>query len=129
MITLVYADAYPIVRVGIRAILADTPDIQILGEAEKSDEVQSLVADLRPKILLLDLEMPGLNPITLIRWVHTNYPDTAALVLTDQGFDAYLAAMLDVGAAGLLGMNTTAEQLITAIRRVAQGENLFDRNS
>jgi DNA-binding NarL/FixJ family response regulator len=60
MITLVFADDHPVARAGIRTLLSEAPDIQIIGEAENGDDAMRLVEQLRPKILLLDLKMPGL---------------------------------------------------------------------
>jgi DNA-binding NarL/FixJ family response regulator len=126
MITLVFADDHPIARAGIRAVLSAAPDIGIIGEAENGVEVQHLVAQLRPQILLLDLKMPGPPPAEIERWVRTNYPETATLVLTAHDRDVYLVEMMDAGAAGLLNKESSAENLIGAIRRVAKGEILFD---
>jgi two-component system response regulator NreC len=105
----------------------EAPDIQILGEAEDGDQVKQLVEKLRPQILLLDLKMPGPPPAELERWVRTNFPETATLILTAHDRDAYLAGMIDAGAAGLLSKEASSERLIGAIRRAAQGEILFDR--
>jgi DNA-binding NarL/FixJ family response regulator len=126
MITLVFADDHPVARLGIRAILNEAPDIQIVGEAENGIDVQQLVAQLRPQILLLDLKMPGPHPAEIEMWVRFNFPETVTLVLTSHDRDAYLVSMMDAGAAGLLSKESTAERLIGAIRRAANGEILFD---
>ncbi len=126
MITLVFADDHAVTRAGIRSILSQAPDIQIVGEAENGLEVQELVEKLRPQILLLDLKMPGPPPAEIERWVRTHCPETATLVLTAHDRDAYLAAMIDSGAVGLIDKKETAERLIGAIRRAAFGEILFD---
>jgi DNA-binding NarL/FixJ family response regulator len=68
MITLVFADNHPVVRAGIRTILSAAQDIQIVGEAENGNDVQQLVAQLRPRILLLDLKMPGPPTAEIGRW-------------------------------------------------------------
>lgn len=128
MITLVFADDHPIARAGIRAVLSAAPDIGIIGEAENGVEVQHLVAQLRPQILLLDLKMPGPPPAEIERWVRTNYPETATLVLTAHDRDEYLVEMMEAGAAGLLSKDTSGARLIGAIRRVANGEILFDNH-
>lgn len=127
MITLVFADDYPVTRAGIRAILSEAPDIQIIGEAENGTDVQQLVTQLRPQILLLDLKMPGPPPAEIERWVRTNFPETTTLVLTAHDRDAYLVGMMDAGAVGLLNKEASTESLIGAIRRAAQGEILFDQ--
>lgn len=126
MITIVLADDHPLAREGIRAILNKSPDMQIVGEAESGNEVQQLVAQFRPRILLLDLKMPGPHPAEIEKWVRTNYPDTVTLVLTAHDRDSYLSRMIDAGASGLLDKGESGERLVGAIRRAALGEVLFD---
>jgi two-component system response regulator NreC len=127
MITLVLADDHAVIRAGIRAILSKAPDLEIVGEAENGDQVQKLVAKLRPRILLLDLKMPGPHPAEIERWVRSNYPDTVTLVLTAHDRDSYLTKMIDAGASGLIDKNESGERLVGAIRRAASGEILFDK--
>ncbi len=126
MITLVFADDHAIARAGIRTILSQVADIQIVGEAENGFDVQELVEKLRPQVLLLDLKMPGPPPAEIERWVRTHSPETATLVLTAHDRDAYLAAMIESGAVGLIEKNESEDRLIGAIRRAACGEILFD---
>lgn len=124
-ITVILADDHPVTRAGIRAILSDTPDIQVVGEAENGFQVQEMVAELRPNILLLDLVMPGPTPAQLEKWVRTNFPETITLVLTAHDRDAYLAGMMDAGVSGFLSKTETGERLISAIRRALSGASLF----
>jgi DNA-binding NarL/FixJ family response regulator len=126
MITVVFADDHPLTREGIRSALSKAADIQIVGEAENGDQVQPLVEELRPQILLLDLKMPGRPSAEIERWVRAHYPETATLILTAHDRDAYLVEMMDAGAVGLLDKEASAERLIGAIRRAASGETLFD---
>lgn len=124
-ITLLLADDHPVAREGVRGILAKASDIQIVGEAENGDDVKELVPKLRPNILLLDLKMPGTSPFEIEKWVREHYPETITLVLTAHDRDAYLAGMMDAGAAGYLSKTERAETLIASIRRAAGGESLF----
>src|SRR5258706_2925635 len=126
MITLVLADDHAVARAGVRAILSAASDIEIVGEAENGDEVQELVVKFKPRILLLDLKMPGLHPAEIEKWVRTNYPETVTLVLTAHDRDSYLTKMIDAGAAGLIDKSESSERLLGAIRRAAAGEILFD---
>lgn len=125
MISLVLADDQPTTRTGLRAIFSKTPDIQIVGEAQDGIEAEKLVDQLRPRILLLGLKMPGLHPAEVAMWVRTHCPETVTLVLTAYDRDEYLAEMMDAGAVGYLTKNESAETLISSIRRAAQGEMLF----
>lgn len=114
-------------RKGIRNFLQQAQDIQVVGEAQDGNETKTLVSELRPRILLLDLIMPDSSPIELERWVRANYPETITLVLTAHDRDAYLSGMMEAGVAGYLDKTLRAGQLISAIRRAARGEFLFDK--
>jgi len=128
LITVLIADDHEVTRQGIRHFLDQTPDLNVVGEAQDGDEIKPLVADLRPQILLLDLMMPNLSPSELEKWVRTNYPETITLVLTAHDRDAYLSSMLEAGVAGYLDKKLRAGQLISAIRRAARGECILDKN-
>lgn len=127
-ITVLLADDHPAFRKGIRAMLEETNDIEVVGEAQDGFEVQKLVAQLQPRILLLDLKMPGMEPrpAALEEWVRENYPYTDTLILTAHDRDNYLSEMIDAGVVGYLSKTQTSERLINAIRRAVKGELLFD---
>jgi DNA-binding NarL/FixJ family response regulator len=126
-ITILIADDYEITRQGIRNFIEQVPDMKVVGEAQNGDEVKQMVACYKPQILLLDLVMPNHSPVEFERWVRANYPETITLVLTAHDRDSYLAGMLDAGAVGYLDKKLRAGQLVTAIRRAARGEFLFDK--
>lgn len=123
-ISVLIVDDHPPLRAGLRAMLEKTPDIYIVGEAENGDDAKDLVSKLHPKILLLDLKMPGTPAWKVEQWVRENYPETITLVLTAHDRDCYLAKMMDAGVAGYLAKTERAENLIAAIRRAAGGEYL-----
>jgi DNA-binding NarL/FixJ family response regulator len=125
MITLVLADDHPSTRAGLRTILDGTTDIQVVGEAEDGFNAEKLVELLRPRILLLDLIMPGPRPAEIERRVRNKWPETVTLVLTAHDRDAYLVEMMAEGVAGYLTKNESSERLINAIRRAAQGDMIF----
>jgi len=124
-ITVLLADDHEVTRAGIRAILEDAPDIEVVGEAEDGEVAQSMVADLQPDVLLLDLKMPGTPSYQVEKWVRQHYPQVVTLILTAHDRDFYLASMMEAGAAGYLSKSDRAEKLIAAIRRAVQGEDLF----
>ena len=98
-ITILLADDQPMARAGIRTLLEQAQDLEIVGEAQDGGQIKGMVAELRPQVLLLDLVMPNLSPAELERWVRENHPETVTLVLTAHDRDATLAGMLDAGAA------------------------------
>jgi DNA-binding NarL/FixJ family response regulator len=112
-------------RAGIRAILEKAPDAQVVGEAEDGAEAQQLTSDLRPQVLLLDLRMPGPRPVETVAWVRAHCPETAVLVLTAHDVDGYLAAMVEVGAAGFVVKEEAPETIVAAVRAAARGEVFF----
>ena len=127
MISLVLADGNSTSRAGIRAILNAAQDMKIVGEAEDGITARELVERLHPKILLLEVKMPGLRSVELEKWVHVHCPETVTLILTAYDRDVYLAEMIGAGASGYLTANEPLERLIDAIRRAAHGEKLFTK--
>ena len=119
------ADDHTLVRAGLRKLLESLPDIEVVGEAEDGFQVETMIAELHPNILLLDLVMPGPTPAQLEKRVRENYPETLTLVLTAHDRDAYLASMMDAGASGFLSKTETGERLISAIRRAMSGTEAF----
>ncbi len=101
-ITVLVADDHPLSLEGVRSILEKAPDMEIVAEVQDGNEIKPKVAELRPRILLLDLKMPNLDPVEMEKWVRENYPETLTLVLTAHDKDAYLANMMEAGAVGYL---------------------------
>jgi two-component system, NarL family, invasion response regulator UvrY len=102
IITVLIADDHPGWIEGVRSIISTASDMQVVGEVQEGDQIKQKVAELKPDILLLDLVMPNHNPAELEKWVRENYPETITLVLTAHHRDAYLANMMEAGAAGYL---------------------------
>ena len=126
-ITVLLADDHPVTRAGIRAILNTAPDIQVIGEAASGFDVQEMVGELLPQVLLLDLQMPGPRPSELECWVREQYPEIVTLILTAHNRDAYLATMMDAGVVGFLSKEESEHSLIASIRLAVKGEILFSQ--
>jgi DNA-binding NarL/FixJ family response regulator len=126
-ISIMIVDDHPALRMGIRTILEKVSEFCVVGEAGDGEEARKLLAELYPRIVLLDLVMPDFSPAIFEKWVREHYPETITLVLTSHDRDAYLANMIDAGAAGYLKKEVNAEQLINSIKRAALGEKLFDQ--
>jgi len=127
IIRVLLADDHPATCAGLRAMLDAVPDIEVVGEAHDGLEVQRLIAELHPAVLLLDLVMPDLRPAEFVLWTRANYPGTEVLPLTAHDRDYYLAWMVESGAAGFVTKDEAAENLVEAIRRAVRGEVLFSR--
>lgn len=126
IITILIADDHPAWIEGVRAIIHQVPDMHVVGEVGDGDQIKQKVSELQPDILLLDLIMPNHRPADFEKWVRENYPEVVTLVLTAHNRDAYLAGMMEAGAAGYLDKKMRANDLLAAIRRAACGGFLFD---
>jgi len=124
-ISLVIVDDHELTRLGIRQIIEQADDIEIVGEANNGDDAIVLMKELHPKVLLLDIQMPGKPASEVERWVRKHYPEVVTLILTGHDRDAYLAEFMNIGVSGYLDKNVRANTLITAIRRAVSGECLF----
>ena len=125
-ITILIADDHPAWIEGLRSIIQNASDMQVVGEVQHGDLIRQRIAELQPDVLLLDLDMPNHQPAEIEKWVRENYPGIVTLVLTAHDRDAYLAGMMEAGAAGYLDKKLRGNDLLAAIRRAAQGAVLFD---
>jgi len=126
-ITILIADDHPGWIKGVRSIIQKASDMQVIGEAQDGNQIKQKVAKLQPNVLLLDLVMPHHKPAELEKWVRENFPETVTLVLTAHDRDAYLAGMMEAGAVGYLDKKMRANDLLSAIRRAARGEFIYDK--
>jgi DNA-binding NarL/FixJ family response regulator len=121
-IRIIVADDHPVVRSGLRALLASQPDFEIAGEADNGEEAARLAISLVPDLILMDLQMPVLDGLGAIKLIRARLPDANILVLTTYGTDADILPALEAGAIGYLLKDTPPEQLFQAVRSVASGE-------
>ena len=118
---IVLADDHKIVRDGLKRILAATPDLQVAGEAADGDEILALVKAADYDVAVLDMSMPGLAGIALIKRLKLEKPRLRILVLSMHGESQYAARALKAGASGYLNKDSAAEMLVGAIRKIAAG--------
>ena len=124
-ISIVIVDDHELTRLGIRKILEQANNIEIVGEADNGDDAISLVRRLRPKVLLLDIQMPGIPARDIEKWVREEYPEIITLILTGHDRDVYLADFMKLGVSGYLDKNVVGSNLIAAIYQAVNGEYLF----
>ena len=125
LIRLLIADDHPVVRDGLRAMLATQPDMELLGEAATGTEAVTQARALRPDVVLMDLQMPGLDGPGAIATLREQAPEVRVLVLTTYGTDADITRAVDAGATGYLLKDAPREQLFGAIRAAARGESVL----
>ena len=121
MIRVLLADDHSIVRDGLKRILAATPDLQVAGEAADGDEALAAVKANDYDVVMLDMSMPGLSGIDLIKRLKLERPKLKILVLSMHGESQYAARVLKAGAAGYLSKDSAAGMLLNALRKVAAG--------
>lgn len=117
------ADDHPVVRAGIVSILGKNPEIRVVGETGDGKQVEKLNASARPDVLVLDINMPGLDAVNTTRRLKNLYPDLNILILTAYDDDAYVTGLLAAGATGYLLKEEALDTLVTAIRAVSRGES------
>jgi len=121
MTRIVLADDHKIVRDGLKRILAATTDLEVAGEAANGDELLRLVKSTDHDVAVVDMSMPGLSGLALIKRLKDEKPKLRVLVLSMHGESQYAARALKAGASGYLNKDSAAEQLVAAIRKIAAG--------
>ncbi|MCX7960537.1 MAG: response regulator transcription factor [Burkholderiales bacterium] len=125
MIRLAIADDHAVVRRGMRQIVAEGGDIEIVGEAADYAELVALLRRHACDVLLLDIAMPGKNGIEILKSVRALYPRLRVLVLSMYPEELYALRALRAGAAGYLTKSSAPEKLLEAIRQVAAGRRFI----
>ena len=119
------ADDHLIFRDGMRALLASTPDAELIGEAATGEEAIALASSLQPDLVLMDLQMPDLNGIEATRRIVHDSPHIRVLVVTMFEDDSSVLAAMRAGARGYLLKGATHAEMARAIRAVGEGEAIF----
>lgn len=126
MIRVLLADDEAIMRAGLRMLISDEPDMEVVGEAADGNEAVRLTGALRPDVVLMDARMPGLDGIGAARAIGTTHPGVRVLVLTTFDEEVLVDGALRAGVAGFLLKVSPPEQLLDALREVAAGRGLLD---
>jgi two-component system response regulator NreC len=122
MIRVLIADDHTIVRSGVRLLLESEADIAVVAEAVDGDQALSLVEELLPDVVLMDIAMPGTDGLQATRQIKERWPDINVLVLTMHRQEEYFFELLKAGASGYLLKGAETNDLIQAVRVVSQGE-------
>jgi DNA-binding NarL/FixJ family response regulator len=124
-IKLMIADDHKLFREGLKALLAITDDIEIIGEAEDGDTAVKKCRELQPTIILMDINMPGLNGIQATKTILEKHPETGIIMLTMLEDDASVFNAMRAGARGYLLKGADPNEVLSVIRAVAGGQALF----
>lgn len=125
-IRLLLADDQALVRGALAALLSMEPDLEVVGEVGRGDEVLDAVRAHRPDVVLIDVDMPGLDGITATEQVRAAGLEARVLVVTTFGRPGYVRRGLKAGALGFVVKDTPARELADAVRRVHQGLRVID---
>jgi DNA-binding NarL/FixJ family response regulator len=124
-IRVLIVDDQPMVRLGFSAILQNTADMVVVGEAGSAEEAIERFADFCPDVTIMDLRLPGMNGVDAIRALHSRYPDARFLAVTAHEDVEKLQCSLHEGAGSYLLKGMSHETLLDAIRRVNAGEHFL----
>lgn len=125
-IRVVLVDDHPVVLAGITALLRDTRDVKLVGEAASGEDALRLIAETVPDVAVIDISLPDLNGVELARRCAECCPSVRLLALTVHEDRAYVQPLLQAGARGYLLKRSAAEDLLRAIRAVAAGGVYLD---
>ncbi|MFB8351180.1 response regulator [Streptomyces niveus] len=124
-VRVVLADDQPLIRSGLRVLIADHPDLDVVGEAGTGAQAVQLVRELRPDVVVMDIRMPGMDGIEATGLITAGPGSARVVVLTTFDDDEYVYAALRAGASGFLIKDMSLESILSAIRVVAAGEALI----
>lgn len=122
MIRIFLVDDHAVVRTGLRMLLEDEEDIEIVGEADSGSSALEQVVVSKPDIVLMDIGLPDMSGIDATRRIRQQSPSSAVVALTIHEDEEYFFQMLDAGASGYVPKRAAPEELLTAIRAAAAGE-------
>ncbi len=119
-------DDHEIVRRGLRELFEGQEDFEVVGEASNAEEAMTRVPPTRPDVAVLDVRLPGASGIEVCRDLRADMPDLRCLMLTSVADDDALFSAVLAGASGYLLKQIRGPELVTAVRRVAEGQSLID---
>ncbi|HEY4901544.1 MAG TPA: response regulator transcription factor [Terriglobales bacterium] len=125
-ISVLLVDDHALVRRGFRRMLEDEEDIVVKGEASDGEEAVRLAHQLQPNVIVMDCALPGISGLVATRHILEDNPKAKVLMLSMHSEDTWVRQALDAGARGYMLKNAVDMELVTAIRRVAAGEEVLD---
>ena len=126
MIRVLLAEDQAMVRGALASLLELEPDIEVISQVSRGDEVTDAAKQARPDVALLDIEMPGATGLDALEQLNSELPEIRILILTTFGRPGYLRRAMQNGASGFLLKDAPAHQLAAAIRRAVAGERVVD---
>src|SRR5262245_8970753 len=126
-IRLLIADDHEVVRAGLKSLLADARDIQVVAEAPSGEAAVRLAHRHRPQVVVLDVRMVGGDGLTALAQLRDELPDIAVVMFSSYDNPTYIARAVALGAVGYLIKSATKDEIMDAVRQAAAGETLWSR--
>lgn len=127
MITVLIADSHPIVRLGIKQVLASASGFEVIGDVSSTTELFTTLEKVSPDVVMLEMDIPEINGIATLRKIKQEFPSTKVLMYSGQSEDVYALSTIRAGAYGYLSKTADVDYIISAIKKVAEG-NMFITN-
>ena len=121
MIRIFIADDHPLIRKGLQEIFEEEEDMKIVGNASSANEALNEINKNKPDVLITDLSMPGISGLDLINYLKRLFPKLPVLILTMHPEERFAVRALKTGACGYLTKDTSPEEIIKAVRKIAAG--------
>jgi DNA-binding NarL/FixJ family response regulator len=125
-ISVLLVDDHSLVRKGFRRLLEDAPGVSVVGEASDGHEAVEAVGALKPQVVVMDFALPSMNGAVATRRIRELHPETAVLILSMHAEPSYVRTCMEAGARGYLLKNAMDLELVSAVRKVAAGEQVLD---
>ena len=125
-IKVIIVDDHAVVRLGLKTLLADEPDIQVIAEAANAEQAVSQIGQYQPDVVVLDIQLPDKSGLEVCQSIHTQHPQIKIVMLTSHTSEDFLNDAIRAGASGYVLKQVGNEELVRAIRATNRGEMAFD---
>lgn len=126
-IKIILVDDHQMFRDGVKAVLSDEEDIDIVGEVGNGKDLYKLLESITPDLIITDISMPDISGIEVAKYLSDNYTDIKILILSMHSNEEFITKALNVGANGYLPKDTAMSELLEAIHTIYKGENYFNK--
>ncbi len=127
-VSIVLVDDHRVMRQGLKALLEESTDFQVIGEADSGQDGVQLVRELRPDVLVLDMALPDIDGVTVVREAVKVSPKTVVIILSMHNIEGYVRKAMQAGALAYVLKDSTSSELITAIREALAGRRYLSQS-
>ena len=127
MIQVLIADSHPIVRLGVKQVLQNSTEFEVIGDVSSTSELFKTLEKVSPDVVMLEMDIPEINGIATLRKIKQDFPNTKVLMYSGQSEDVYALNTIRAGAFGYLSKTAEGDYIISALKKVAEG-NMFITN-